>query len=287
MKKIIRLTESDLNRIVKKIINEESLSDDFKQKINQLVVSEGNKVKNYYIQHYSKTETISKFKNQKNVDIIKKYIPTIRYSLFSEKNNKNGFVSSKNTSVINLNVYLLFTKSPNGDITPKGSLLYDTILHEMAHCIDFKLQSLGEKTITTSDGYYNVNGGKDEYVDSDMETFARVQRLREVLGLNPNANGEEIKRKLIDFIKSKRIVFPNVRISNAKSGLLFTPTETSKGILSELWRFYSPMKIDNTSVPDISALFGKFSNYQTNGSVFLNLDIIGKVNISTKGVKFE
>lgn len=287
MTKVLRLTESDLVKLVTRVINEQSLSDDIKQKINQIVVSEGKKVKNYYIQHYSKSETISKFKNKRNLDIVKKYIPTIRYRLFLEKSGKNGFVTNRNPGVINLNVNNLFTKSSNGDVTLKGSLLYDTILHEMAHSIDLKLQSLGERTISTSDGYYNVSGGKDEYVDSDMETFARVQRLREVLGLNPNANGEEIKRKLIDFIKSKRIVFPNIRVSNANGGLVFTSDDTSKGALSELWRFYSPMKINNTSVPDIAALFGKFSAFQTNGSVFLNLDMIGKVNVSTKGFKFD
>jgi hypothetical protein len=163
----------------------------------------------------------------------------------------------------------------------------DTILHEMAHLIDFKMQKLGEKTIASSSGYYDASvGNQDSYVQSDTETFARVQRLREALGLNPNANGNDIKQKLIEFIKSKKLTFPNVKISNVKSptGLMFIPLQTSKGALSELWKFYSSMKINGTSVPDISALFGKYSSYQTNGSVVLNLDIIGKVNVSTKAL---
>jgi len=286
MKKIIRLTESGLTRLVNKILVEQNLTSELKSQITQLINIEDKKVKQYYQEHYSKPETVSKFKNKNNINEIKRFITTINYKPFFEKSGKNGFVNQNKPEVINLNVNNLFTKQGN-TIIAKGSLLHDTILHEMAHLIDFKMQKLGEKTITTSDGYYNVNDGKDEYVDSDAETFARVQRLREVLGLTPNADGEEIKRKLIEFIKSKRISFPNVRISNAKSGLIFTSINTSKGVLTELWKFYSPMKINNTLVPDISALFGKFSTYQTNGSVFLNLDIIGKVNISTKNAEFE
>ena len=45
------------------------------------------------------------------------------------------------------------------------------------------------------------------------------------------------------------------------------------------------MTINGSKVGDISALFGKYSSYRDGGSVYLNLDIIGKVNISTKGVQ--
>jgi hypothetical protein len=284
MSKIVRLTESELTRLIKKIIVEQNLSPDVKSQISQLIKTEDKKIKQYYQEHYSKPETVSKFKNKNNINELKKFITTISYKPFFEKSGKNGFVNKSNPKVINLNVNNLFTKQ--GDtITTKGSLLYDTILHEMAHLIDFKMQKLGEKTIASSSGYYSTNNGKqDEYVQSDIETFARVQRLREVLGLNPNADGNNIKQKLIELIKSKKLIFPNVRISNITSptGLLFTPQQRTKGDLLELWRFYSPIKINGTSVPDISALFGKYSSYQNDGSIALNLEMIGKVNASTK-----
>lgn len=286
MGKIIRLTESDINRLISKIIVEQNLTPDVKSQINQLITTEDKKVKQYYQEHYSKPETVSKFKNKNNINEVKKFITTIGYKPFSEKSGKNGFVNQTNPNVINLNINNLFSKQGN-TIVVKGSLLYDTILHEMAHLIDFKMQKLGEKTIASSSGYYDASAGnQDSYVQSDTETFARVQRLREALGLNPNANGNDIKQKLIEFIKSKKLTFPNVKISNVKSptGLMFIPLQTSKGALSELWKFYSSMKINGTSVPDISALFGKYSSYQTNGSVVLNLDIIGKVNVSTKAL---
>lgn len=289
MKKIVRITESDIKRLISKIVAEQDVSSEQKEQISKLITNDSKKVKDYYQKHYSKPETVAKFKNKNNVNEVKKYIPSIKYKLFpnSEKNSL-GFVLKNVPGIINLNVDKLFVKNGN-NVSANGSLLYDTILHEMAHLIDFKMQELGEKTITASTGYYNANTGdgkKDDYVQSDVETFARVQRLREVLGLNPISDANDIKQKLIEFIKSKKLIFPNVKILNVNSptGLMFTTTEKSKGNLTELWRFYSPMTINGSKVPDIGALFAKFSSFREGGSVFLNLDVIGKVNVTTVSV---
>ena len=284
-KKIIKLTESDLRNIVTKIINEQGISDSDKKIISGQIVSNGNKCKEYYINHFSKPETINKFNNKNNISTIKSFIPTIGYKPFLEKNSgKNGYVKQTIPKTINLNLNNLFTKNGN-TISPKGTLLYDTILHEMGHLIDFKLQSLGEKSISSSTGYHSPTGDKDNYVQSDVETFARIQRLREILGLNPNANGSDIRNKLIEFIKSKKIQFPNIKImgDDRNSGILmFAERNKTKGVLTDLWRFYSPLKINNTSVPDISALFAKYSKIN-NEFVTLDLNLLGKVNVSAKG----
>ena len=280
------ITEQERNSI--RMLYEEQISADKRLQINQLITTESKKVQAYYQQHYSKPETVSKFNNKNNINEVKKYILTIRYKVYPMSERKSlGFVKKEVPGLINLNVDALFIIQGD-NVSAKGSMLYDTILHEMAHLIDFKMQELGEKTITNSTGYYNTsNDGKDSYVQSDVETFARVQRLREILGLNPNANGTDIQQKLIEFIKSRKLTFPNVKINiiNSPTGLLFTPIERSKGNLTELWRFYSPLSINGTNVPDISALFGKYSSFKEGGAVYLNLDIIGNVNISTKGVQ--
>lgn len=259
----------------------EQISEQNKKEINQFIIQEGNKSKQHFLSLYSNPETIAKFSKRSNVDAVKRFIPTITYKIFSEKGSRNGYVLSNNYDVINLNILNLFRRTGN-KIVLNGTKLYDTILHEMAHSIDFKMRSLGERTITSSEGYYDVSGGKDDYVSSDLETFARVQRMREIFGLGPTENGNQIKSKIIDFIKSKRFVFPNVKIANSErpAGLIFTPPQT-KGRLTELWGFYDPIKIDGVKNSDVAALFAKFSVIK-DGKVFLNLDSIGKVNISTK-----
>jgi hypothetical protein len=271
---------------MRKIINEQSISNSDKQIINGLIKTNSQKAKSHYINHFSEQETINKFNKPSNVSIIKSFIPTIGYKPFVKTSGgQNGFVNKNNPKTINLNLYYLITK--NGKtFSPKGSLLYDTILHEMGHLIDFKLQTLGEKSLTNSTGYYRPTDGTDNYVQSDVETFARIQRLREVLDVGSNANGTEIKNKIVEFIKSKKIQFPNVRImgDDRNSGILiFEQINQSKGVLTDLWTFYSPLKINNTSVPDISALFAKYSKI-VNRKVILDLNLIGKVNASAKGV---
>lgn len=274
---------SRLKELMGFIVEQQSPSPELKAKVNQLTVSEGNKVKEYYQRHFSKPETISKFRSKNNLEEIKKFIPTIKYKIFSDKSGKKGFVKKNEPQIIYLNLNALYRIVKN-DVSLNGDWLYDTILHEMGHLLDFKMQELGEKTIDSPSGYYNTTNNQDDYVQSEAETFARIQRLRQELELNPNADGDEIKRKLVELLRSKRIKFPNVKISNKNSptGLIFTPIEINKGRLSELWRFYSPMTIDGSPNPDIAALFGKFSAYQNDGSIFLNLEDIGKVNVSTK-----
>ena len=108
--------------------------------------------------------------------------------------------------------------------------------------------------------------------------------MREIFGLGPMDKGNQIKDKIVEFIRSKRFVFPNVKIaeSNDPVGLIFIPP-TKKGKLTQLWGFYDPIQIDGKKNSDLSALFAKFS-VAKDGKVFLNLDTIGKVNVSTKAM---
>lgn len=272
----------------KKLIFEQSFSPSPEQKniINQLITNESEKAKNHFSNHFSKQETTNKFKNKNNIEKIKKYIPTIRYKPYYKKDRTKGYVQDNNSNVINLNIYNMFNIKGN-NVTVKGNSLYNTIIHEMSHLIDFKLRKLGEITIQSTTGFYRPTSGDDGYVENDYETYARIQRMREVLKLSPNANGSQIKNKILELIKSKKMILPNnIKTDQLKSSvnLAFSHINNSKGALHTLWTFYTPMKINGVQHHDIAALFAKFS-FRTNigGKKYIILDIekISKVNIST------
>jgi hypothetical protein len=278
MKKVIRLTESDLTRIVKRILIEQKYnSDELKRK------SESNrqKVFEHYKKLYSNPQTKIKFKNKSNVQKVLNFIPTVKIRIYWSKDKSpsprsNGWVTKKE-DIINLNMYML----------TNGNQMYNTILHEMAHLIDFYLQKIGEDTITTSTaGFYNAQGSNDNYVASGDETVARIQRLRQMLGVGPLENKESFSQKFFQSIKDKKMTFGDYKKSKYGSGqyLVLTKSSTDKGVLTDLWNFYSnALKINNQKQDDIAALFANNSQIKNN-NVFLDLYKIAKVNINTKGI---
>ena len=131
------ITEQERNSI--RMLYEEQISADKRLQINQLITTESKKVQAYYQQHYSKPETISKFNNKNNINEVKKYILTIRYKVYPMSERKSlGFVKKEVPGLINLNVDALFIIQGD-NVSAKGSMLYDTILHEMAHLMTYSV----------------------------------------------------------------------------------------------------------------------------------------------------
>lgn len=268
--------------------------DNYKEELGLIIKPQLDKVKQYYINHFNNPKTISKFKNKRLIGTIKQFISTINYDIYVKFYEKLATVTSEYPSTIFLNVHALFDQTPNDfikgnpfsetktDWKSEGTKLYDTIFHEAAHLIQHKMIDLDEKTMNLLYDKNKVFSDNDNYVESVTETYARIQRLRYVLGLNPKSNGNEIKNKIIELIKLKKIIFPNVEITSPNRNMLkFTKSNVDyvSAELSSLWGFYYEMKIDGTINDDISALFAKFS-YAEGNSVFLDFDKLGKMNIS-------
>jgi len=277
-KKIIRLTESDLNKIVKRIISEQELDiEELKSKIRK----EKQKVIAHFDGIYKSPQTISKFKNKSNANNVISFLSTIKIRPYFTKDKSptptaNGWVTKKEPDVVNLNVYKI----------TEGDHIYNTILHETAHLIDFYLQTLGEDTVTTdTGGYYDPEDKKDEYVASEAETIARVQRLRDMLDIGVTESKENFSSKIIQAIQSKKMTFGNYSFRKSKNGQFIEFSKPGqKGLLSDLWGFYSVMKINGESQSDISALFANNSIIK-DGKVYLNLFKIAKVNANTKNIR--
>ena len=285
--------QENINRIkeVMSIINEQTEfpveKPIFKERYDSVIRPLLDKVKQYYLKYYSDKKNISKFKYDDNVDIVKQFIPTIDYKTYREKDDRAGFVNETFPRIMYLNVYYLFDMG-KWDLIPKIEDLYDTIFHEVAHLIDYRLQSIKEKTITSTYNIYNVKDDVDDYIEDDMETYARVQTLRLKFGISPKANGTQIKHKILAAIKEGKIIFPDVKVKSKgnilqfiKDGFIgqarnnFPSTKDLKALDS----FYASMVFNGTYNSSLSKLFAKFSKIDNN-SVFLDLGRIGMVNIS-------
>jgi hypothetical protein len=277
--------QENINRIkeVMGLINEQNamlnVSDDHKKQMDTIINPIMEKTKQYYIDHYNKPETIAKFKNQNNANIIKQFIPTLNHRLYVSNTTEFGGVDSNYPGTIFLNSYLLFTKQ--GEIIKqKDGTLADTIVHEMAHCIEDKLKALGENTIVST--YFYAANETEEYILSDSESYARIQRLRNILGLTPNADAVEIRDKMLEFINAGKMTFPNTKVinSNKKNAIAFAPTkEVLIGTKErnpnyyKLYEFFSKMRINNTEVHDIALLLAKCSSVSYNNDyVYINFE---------------
>jgi len=285
--------QENINRIkeVMSIINEQTElpveEPIFKERYDSVIRPLLDKVKQYYLKYYSDKKNVSKFKYDDNVDIVKQFIPTIDYKTYREQDNRAGFVNETFPTIMYLNVFYLFDMG-KFDLIPKIEDLHDTIFHEVAHLIEFRLKSIKEKTITTTHNIFNVNDDDDEYIESDTETYARIQTLRLKFGISSKANGRQIKNKILAAIKEKKIIFPDVKVKSKgnilqfiKDGFIgqarnnFYSTKDLKALDS----FYASMVFNGTYDSSLSKLFAKFSTIDNN-SVFLDLDTIGQVNIS-------
>jgi len=272
------------------ILNEQELNFDIPEEIKKeadaITKVLFDKAKQYYINHYSKPETIAKFANKDNVNKIKTYIPTIEYIFYFANDDRYGFVPKTSNALINLNITYLF-KEEGGKLIPINEL-YNVIIHEMAHAIDYILKMSNEKTITPTYNKDNVHDTHTKYAESDSETFARIQNLRNLLDLTPTSNGTDIKNKIIEYFKSGKITFPNVKlyIEGESNYLGFTTIDKRKILpdLTNLTYFFNQLTINGTKNDDIAFLFAKFTYTPfvelPTTIVFIDLNKLGEVNIS-------
>jgi hypothetical protein len=113
MKKVIRLTESDLTRIVKRVINE-SLG----------ISDESKKLANIIMENLSKLENEDEISIEEGIDIL-----NIKEIILKNRGGMNPYFNQHESIIIDEGVRLVFGLSPKDD--------YSTILHESFHGIDF------------------------------------------------------------------------------------------------------------------------------------------------------
>ena len=104
------------------------------------------------------------------------------------------------------NVYFNYNFDRLQRNTPES--IKSTIIHEIGHLIDYKLSQLGEKSMGDffRDKFVDTEDqSKDKgtrYIERGTENYARLQSMREFLGLEPIETTDSIVNKILDKLKS-------------------------------------------------------------------------------------
>ena len=208
---------------------------------NGLINQEFNSSKKWYTEHYSKPETLQKFKNKVNRDKLVNFINKEiklgywnRNSLKAKSNQYKDYEISKNWEK-DYSQYLGWVWTDRPDLLNLNMEQYnsdwgykETIPHEMGHSIYLKLEELGEDPISGNKDAAtsiapnftrnNVNPslsdrekGKIEkmetYLTDEMENQTRLMKLRKLMNIGAKDTCEQIKQKFERDIKNGNLKF--------------------------------------------------------------------------------
>jgi hypothetical protein len=196
MKKVIRLTESDLVRIVKRVIIEESNKNDLSQCRTEL--DNIFKESKTWLTNWISSEQFRKkigigqphIISNNNDSKIKNWlgkIPKIKYTIsVSNDVSKNtiGWYDHSKPETIFLNKQNVNCNS----IKNNKEVLKSFIVHEMVHCLEKEIGWIGNASVT--DKIQNIRpefSNVDKYIISNRnETVAYIYGSRTFLNLQPN-----------------------------------------------------------------------------------------------------
>jgi hypothetical protein len=235
-------------------------------------------IKEYFIKYYSNPSILPKFKNRNNISRLIEQIKVVKLVLFYESNNTNvsdawGYIYTNNLSTIFLNLYNFF----NGNI---NASVYDTIVHELAHIIDFTLRRFGETPTYFESPELTDNIRNVEYITNKEEDYARVHRLRKLLNLPPFSTYTDIADSLSDYIKNNKISIWNhkLNVSQDKKYLYIKSDGPIRTLsIAELSQFFGNLVINEYLATDIGYLFAKYAKVE-DGIIKINIVKIDKIN---------
>ena len=272
-----------------------------KDKMENIIKGSLVKAKNHYIKWYSNPMTINKLpKNEQSklITLRDKFIPSIEYKINFDKNfteNKEvqdayAFVSSAKPNIIFINVYNFWTGDFKGEVG-----LYDTITHEMSHCIDYFLNQNGVVLYQKTSNMEN-QVGSDSYIMNDQEQFARLSTLRRQFDVPPMATYQELADIFRNAIKTKKIQSRDfgISVSSDSNYLIFKPNKGSVVInaktkidrLNQIWKilfFDVKIIVDGRTDANLNPLFTNFATIK-GGNVYIDLRPLAQLNITTASV---
>jgi hypothetical protein len=236
------------------------------------------KAKKWFINYYSNEDVSKKFKKNES---IKKLIDGIqRVSIVvnlrptgSIVDNAWGWIYTNNLYTIYINYYNFHNRTINASI-------YDTVVHEMAHLIDFQLRYMGETPSYMEMPILPSDVRFDEYIVSREEDYARIHRLRNLLLIHPFESYNRIGEELIKLSNSGVMYLTDfeIRLSNDNKKLIFTHKYKLRNLtIANIAGIIGNLVINNYLATDIGYLFAKYAEVK-NGDIEVNLEKISTVN---------
>lgn len=261
------------------------LNDSSEKNKNNIIIKineDLNKCINYFTEYYKNPQNLSKFKNESNIDKLINEINKVKIVTYFKKYDNDldtswGYIYTTDLYTIHINYFNFFNNKVNANV-------YDTILHEMGHLIDFMLRSLSEIPSFFEIGHMRPKSIPDQYIISREEDYARIHRLRNIFKLNPIGTYQEIADKFNEFIKLKKIniLNLNLEISEDKKNLIVkTNNNISNLNLTDLAYIFGNIVINNYLATDIGYLFAKYSKINNTN---INVDLVKINNINNKFV---
>jgi len=310
MKKIIRLTESDLIRIVNRVIKEEeeetsadtcsvniskskgdtaawdnmdtNTKNQTLKKIQTDIINYISRAKEEYKKWFKDPKTIRKFQNHelRVLDRLPNYLDQItKINLHMKGPNSmptaNAWVNSKNPQTINYNVPSIH------DGKNYTHNLYDTTKHEMGHLIDYFFKKNGIKTYLTTintDGQESYNAN---YIVNDQDQYTRLNVFREYIGAGPSDSPKILLSKFLNTVKSGKLSSNKFNFEGVtmEKGYRKNSTEEANQIFSKI----GVNGILSGQIPayNISQLFSNFA-FTKGSDIFVSFNSIAGLNVTSK-----
>lgn len=310
---IIKLTESDLIKIIKKVINEQSevssvectvnisknapnniwkTMDPVKREqklkeIEQIIDQTIKKSVDEYITWFKNPLTVKKFTGflgKKALEKLPTYLKKInkvnlKFEGTDRFKNARAWVLSKEPYTINYNLSQLHD---GNDFF--GMSIYDTTKHEMGHLIDYFLTKLGVKTYNQTIDTSTPESYEENYIVNDQDQYTRLNVLRGIINAGPADDPLTLLNKFMREVNSGKITSNKFNFSavsaNDTSLKQKNDAKTANQIMNVLAK---GIYVDNKDNHNIEQLFSNFA-INKGGTIFVSFNLIANLNLTSKDI---
>lgn len=237
---------------------------------------------NEYTQWFKNPETLKKFKNRRELDVVSKigaYFKTIKKINITLKGPKKqpkaiAWVTPSKPTQINYNIPQFH------DGNKYTQSVYEITKHEMGHLIDYyfkrnQIRTYNQTIDTSSDDDYITN-----YIINDSDQYARLNFLRNLIQAGPADSAEVLLSKFLKKVQDGTIKSTKYKFSGFKSKEKIQKNDTNTANL--IYRkLFNSIFVNGKQSINLEQLFSTFAR-EKNGKIRVSFDLISNLNLTSK-----